>query len=89
MLDKTDRGELDVLIRGILAKQGVTDEAEIQVIVELAELEMEQRIKIEDTRKEVRRLMEFRKRGLPLMQVGYRKWKPAWYFTVLKSSHQR
>lgn len=78
-LDGTDRGELDELIRAILAKQGITAEAEVQAIVDAAERDSEVRQKIHETRKEIRRLMGERAKGLKLMQVGFRKWRPAWY----------
>ena len=81
-LDKTDRSELDELIRAILAKQGVTNEAEIQAIVERAEVDSEVRIKVAETRKEVRRLMALKAQGAKLMQMGFRKWKQAFYPAV-------
>ena len=81
-LDGVDRGELDELIRAILAKQGVTNEAEIQAIVEIAERDSEIRIKIAEARAELRRLLEFRKQGATLMQRGYRKWVQAFYPTT-------
>ena len=73
-LDGVDRGELDELIRAILAKQGVTEESEIQAVVEKAEKDSEVRIKIAEARKEIRRLMSLRARGIKLMQRGFRKW---------------
>ena len=78
-LDGVDRSELDELIRAILAKQGVTDEAAIQAIVEKAEQDSEIRIKIAEARKEVRRLMGLRAKGARLIQRGFRKWKEAFY----------
>ena len=81
-LDKTGRSELDELIRAILAKQGVTNEAEIQASVERAEVDSEVRIKVAEARKEVRRLMALKAQGAKLMQMGFRKWKQAFYPAV-------
>ena len=78
-LDYVDRSQLDDLIRAILAKQGVTNEAEVQAVVDAAETDREVRMKILQARLELRRLMEMRARGLSLMQMGFRKWKPVWY----------
>ena len=75
----TDRSELDDLVRAILAKGGITNEAEVQAIVERAERDSEIRIKIAEARAEVRRLMKIRAMGGKLMQVGFRKWKQAFY----------
>lgn len=81
-LDGVDRSELDELIRGILAKGGVTDEAEVQAVVEAAEKSSEARVLIAEQRAEIRRLMALRAQGLKLMQVGFRKWKEVWYPAV-------
>ena len=78
-LDGVDRSELDELIRAILAKQGVTDEKEIQAVVEKAEESSEVRIKVAEARAEVRRLMKIRRNGGSLMQRGFRKWVQAFY----------
>ena len=78
-LDGVERSELDELIRGILAKQGVTGEAEIQAIVEKAEQSFEIRQKVYEARKEVRRLLAIRRAGGKLMQVGFRKWRQVWF----------
>ncbi len=78
-LESVDRSELDNLIRAILAKQGVTDESEIQQIVEKAEVDAEVRIKVSEARAEVRRLMKLRASGLTIMQRGFRKWKECFY----------
>ena len=82
-LDGVDRGELDELIRAILEKQGVTEEAEIQAIVERAEQDSEVRIKVAEARAELKRLMGLRAKGMRLMQVGFRKWKEIFF-----SSHK-
>lgn len=82
-LPKTDRGQLDELVRAQLQKQGVTNEAEVQKIVDQAEREYEKRIKVIETEKELRRLMALRARGAKLMQVGFRKWKQV-FFPAIK-----
>ena len=79
LLRKTDAGELDELIRVELEKQGITKESEVQAIVDKAEEDSEKRIKVEEARNEIRRLMGLRKQGAKLMQVGLRKWKTAFY----------
>ena len=78
-LDGVEKSELDELIRAILAKQNVTDEKEIQAIVEKAEQDSEVRIKVYEARKELRRLMSLRARGIKLIQVGFRRWKECFY----------
>ena len=83
-LDSVERSELDELIRAILAKQGVTDEAEIQAIMDKAEQSFEVRQKIYETRREVRRLLAIKKAGGKLMQVGYRKWKQVFYPSTIR-----
>ncbi len=81
-LDGVERSELDELIRAILAKGGVTKEAEVQAIVEKAELDIELRIKVPEARAEIRRLMALRLQGIILMQRGFRKWVGAFYPAV-------
>jgi len=78
-LDGVDPGELDELIRAILEKQGVTEESEIQAIIEKAEQDSEIRIKVAETKAEVRRLMAIRARGGKLMQRGFRRWVQVFY----------
>lgn len=73
-LDGVDAGELDELIRAILAKGGITAEAEVQAIIERAEEDAEVRLKVAEAKAEIRRAMEIRKKGLSLIQRGYRKW---------------
>ena len=85
-LDGVDRGELDELIRAILAKQGITNETEIQAIIEKAEQDSEVRIKVAEAKAELRRLMGLRARGFRLMQVGFRKWKEIFYPSVKQFS---
>ena len=78
-LPKVDRSELDEIIRANLAKLGITDESQVQTIVDKAEVEYERRIKVAEAEREVRRLMEIRGKGGKLMQTGFRKWKQAFY----------
>ena len=78
-LDGVDRGELDELIRAILEKQGVTDEAEIQAIIERAEQDSETRIKVAEAKAEVRRLMKIREAGGKLISKGFRRWIQVFY----------
>jgi len=78
-LDNTDRSELNELVRGLLSKQGINDESAVQAIVDKAEQESEERIKVAEARKEVRRLMAEKEKGNKLMQVGFRKWKVAFF----------
>ena len=79
LLHKTDRDELDELVRASLQKQGVTNESAVQAIIDKAEAGSEMRIKVEEARKELRKLMALRGNGNKLMQTGFRKWKPAFY----------
>ena len=85
-LDGVDRSELDELIRAILAKQGVTEEAEIQAVVEKAEQDAEVRIKIAEVKAEVRRLMAIRAKGGKIMQRGWRKWVQVFYPAIKQVS---
>lgn len=78
-LDKTDPSELDELIRAQLAKLGVTKESDVQAVIEKAEADSEARIKLEETRKELRRLMSLKAEGARLIQTGFRKWESASY----------
>ena len=74
-----ERSELDELIRAQLDKLGVTKESEVQAIVDKAEEDYEYRVKVDEARKEIRRLMALRAEGKKLMQVGNKKWKEAYY----------
>lgn len=78
-LYQLDKAELDQLFRGILAKQGVTEESEINAIIEKAEQDYEVRIKVAEAKAELRRLMELKRQGHSLMRVGFRKWRQAHY----------
>lgn len=76
---KLDRSELDELVRAQLAQLGITKESDVQSIISKAESEYEYRVKIEEVKKELKRLMDIRAKGGKLMQVGFRKWKQAFY----------
>ena len=69
-------GELDELIRIELEKLGITKESDVQAVIDKAEEDYELRIKVEEARKEVRRLMDLKREGYSLMQRGYKKWVP-------------
>ena len=81
-LDGIDPGELDDLIRGILAKGGITDEATIQAIVEKAEKDAEVRLQVSEAKAKIRKLMQMRREGATLMQRGFRNWKEAFFPAV-------
>jgi len=75
----TDPGQLDEQIRKELDKLGITSEADVQAVMDKAETDYEMRIKIGEARKEIRRLMELKRKGVKLMQRGHRKWKEVYY----------
>ena len=75
---------MEGLVRAQLEKQGITDESEVQAIIARAEEEYEKKIKVAEAAKEVRRLMALRAQGAKLMQVGYHRWKQAFYPGVRK-----
>lgn len=74
-----DRSELDNLVRGILAKQGITKESEVQTIIDRAEMQAEERIKVNEAIKEISRLMAIKEAGGKLISMGRRKWAQAFY----------
>ena len=74
-----ENSELDELVRAQLEKQGVSSESAVQKIADEAEAQYEFRVKVQETRKEIRRLMDLKREGKKLMQVGFRKWKEAYY----------
>ncbi len=84
-LPKVDRSELDEIIRANLAKVGITDESQVQGIVDKAEVEYERRIKVAEAEREVRRLMELKANGAKLMQKGNKKWVETFYPAVRKA----
>jgi len=75
----TDPGQLDELIRAELEKLGITKESDVQTVFDKAEADYELRVKIHEARKEIRRLMELKRNGAKLMQVGNKKWKEVSY----------
>lgn len=77
---------LEDYVRKELEKQGITDEPTVQKIMAEAEKQYERNIKITETQKELKRLMEIKARGGTLMQVGHRKWKQAFYPSVSKGA---
>ncbi|KKN60861.1 hypothetical protein LCGC14_0527320 [marine sediment metagenome] len=76
---KMERSELDDIVRLELSKQGITDEAYVQSVCDAAEEDYEKRRKVEEARKELRRLMGIRAQGGKLMSVGHKKWRQAFY----------
>jgi len=78
-LDGVDRSELNELARALLQKQGISKESDVQTVINNAEVDYENRIKVGEARKELRRLMALRAEGARLMQTGFRKWKSAFY----------
>lgn len=81
-MDGADKEELENLIRAILAKGGVTEESEVQAVIEKAEQDSEIRIHVAEAQREVRRLLALRWQGHSLIQMGYRKWKECYYPAV-------
>src|SRR3990167_11378724 len=77
-----DSSLLDEQIRAQLQKVGITKEADVQAIIDKAEEDYEYRVKLEETKKELRRLMALRSEGKKLMQVGFRKWREVNYRQV-------
>ena len=73
-------GQLDEMIRKQLELVGITKESDVQAVVEKAEEDYEYRVKVEEVKKEVKRLMDIRAQGGKLMRVGG-KWKQAFYPT--------
>lgn len=75
----TDPGLLEEQIRVELEKVGITKEPEVQAVMDRAATDYEFRIKVEESRTELRRLMQLRKEGKKLMSAGNKKWKEVWY----------
>ncbi len=75
----TDPGLLEEQIRVELEKVGVSKESEVQAILDKAEKDYEFRCKVEEARKELRRLMALKAEGAKLMSVGRGRWKEVWY----------
>ncbi len=81
-----DRSQLDELVRAILAKGGVTEESEVQQVIDKAEQDYEVRLKVSEAKAEIKRLMKIKAEGGKLMQVGFRKWQQAFYPAVTEFS---
>lgn len=77
---KMERSELDDIVRLELSKQGITDEAEIQAICDEAETQYEERRKVEEASKDLRKYMELRRQGFSLISKGHKKWAPVRFF---------
>lgn len=78
-LASVDRAQLDQQIRQQLEKQGITEEGKVQSIVDSAEKQYEQRVKVTEAKREIHRLMDIRRAGGKLMQAGFRRWRRAFY----------
>jgi hypothetical protein len=80
-LPKMDNGQLDQYVRSELSKQGITDEATVNAIIEEAEKQYERRIKVKEAERTIKKLMDIKLEGgtKRLMQSGDRQWKEAWY----------
>lgn len=78
-LQSIEPGELDELIRAILTKQGITDEATIHAIIEKAEKDAEVRLKVSQARAKIRKIMAERAKGNKIMMNGHHNWQPVWY----------
>jgi len=76
---RIERSELDYLVREELGKQGITDESKVQAVVDEAERQYEERVKVAEAQAEVKRLMGIRQAGGKLMSVGHKKWRQAFY----------
>lgn len=76
---KLDKSRLDELIRKQLDAQGITDEKEVQAIVERAEAQYELDVKVWETEQELKRLMQLKAEGKTLMEKGHRQWKEVYY----------
>ncbi len=75
----TDPGQLDESIRAELEKLGITKESDVQAVFDKAEADFEYRVKVQEVRQEIRRLMELKRNGAKLIQIGHRKWKEAFF----------
>ena len=74
-----DSSQLDEQIRAQLQKVGITKETDVQAVITKAEEDYEYRVKLEETKKELKRLMALRAEGKKLMSTGFRKWKEVNY----------
>ncbi len=73
-----DDHELDDLVRTSLGKKGYT-EAQINAMIEKAEKNFEYFLKVEEAKKQLRQCREWKLKGNHLIQVGFRKWLPAFF----------
>ena len=80
--EEVSKSQLDELIRSQLEKVGITKESDIQDIINKAENDYELRVKVEEVKKEIRRLMAIRAEGGKLMSSGFRKWRQAFYPSI-------
>jgi len=81
-LENVEKGELDELIRAILAKLGIVEESVIQKVIEEAEQRYETRILVSEAKAKLRKYMQMKAEGKSLMQNGFRKWVEVWYPAV-------
>lgn len=77
-LPGTSGSQLSEMIHKQLQDLGVPSEKHASVVAQ-AEEDYEHRIKVHEAHEEAKRLMAIRAEGGKLMQVGYRKWKQAFY----------
>jgi len=71
--------QLDELIRSQLEKIGITKESDVQAILTKAEEDYELRIKVDEAKREIKRLMKIREAGGKIMSVGNKKWRQVYY----------
>ena len=76
---KMDKSELEHIVRANLDKQGITDESYIQDVIIEAETQYENRRKVHEASKELKRLMTLKAEGAKLMQLGAKKWREVYY----------
>ncbi len=77
-LPGTNGSQLSELIHKQLQSLGVPSEKHASVVSQ-AEEDYEHRIKVHEAEQEGKRLMAIRAEGGKLVQVGFRKWKRAFY----------
>ena len=76
---QVSENQLDELIRAQLEKVGITKESDVQAVINKAEEDYELRVKVDEAKKELRRLMDIKLKGGKLMSVGHKKWRQAFY----------
>jgi hypothetical protein len=82
-LPKSDPSQIDEHVHKLLEKQGLT-ESQMSAVIEKANIEYENRVRVEEASREFKRLMGLKAQGMSLMQVGFRKWKEVFYPAVKK-----